>query len=372
MIFRFFFDRVPKRSARQLAWTEMATGALLPGGGAGGLAIGGWLMHLQGMPVRRILQRSSALFFLTSAVNVAVVAAAGALLATGIANGPHDVLRTGLPILAAVAAVAIVVAVPRVVDGRRDSDHWLSHLAAGIRDAEHTLRRPTWRLGGALGWLGFDIAVLWTVFHAVGDTPPVVALVLAYMLGYLANAIPVPGGIGVLDGGLAAALVIYGASATNAAAAVLVYHAIALWVPGIGGSIAYARLRRRLVGSTESAEVAENVLPIGVERGAVRARQATEGLDLDLPGAQRPGRNGAPAHHREWAEHAIQRDHSQQIVEEELARGPAEEERLERAEQPWLRQLRGGRAGREVDESVLAQLEFRGDRAEPGACFAEG
>src|SRR5437763_13719293 len=46
VIFRFFFDRVPKRSARQLAWTEMANGALLPDGGAGGLAIGGSRLHL--------------------------------------------------------------------------------------------------------------------------------------------------------------------------------------------------------------------------------------------------------------------------------------------------------------------------------------
>lgn len=72
VIFRMFFDRVPARAARRLAWTEMASGALLPGGGAGGLAIGGWLLRMQGMPLREIVQRSSGLFFLTSGVNVAV------------------------------------------------------------------------------------------------------------------------------------------------------------------------------------------------------------------------------------------------------------------------------------------------------------
>ena len=69
IVFRLFFDRVARRDARALAWTEMASGALLPGGGAGGLAIGGWLMHLTGAPTRWIVRRSSGLFFLTSAVN---------------------------------------------------------------------------------------------------------------------------------------------------------------------------------------------------------------------------------------------------------------------------------------------------------------
>lgn len=49
VVFRMFFDEIPVGPARELAWAEMATGALLPGGGAGGLAVGGWLMHLAGM-----------------------------------------------------------------------------------------------------------------------------------------------------------------------------------------------------------------------------------------------------------------------------------------------------------------------------------
>jgi hypothetical protein len=60
IVFRLFFDRVPGLDARALAWTSMASGALLPGGGVGGLAIGGWLIHLTGAPTRwivRALQR---------------------------------------------------------------------------------------------------------------------------------------------------------------------------------------------------------------------------------------------------------------------------------------------------------------------------
>ena len=52
-----------------------------------------------------------------------------------------------------------------------------------------------------------------------------------------------PGGIGALDGGLTAALVLYGADPASAAAAVLAYHAIVLWIPTLLGTIAFLRLR---------------------------------------------------------------------------------------------------------------------------------
>ena len=49
----------------------------------------------------------------------------------------------------------------------------------------------------------------------------------------------------MLEGGLAGTLIAYGAPATQAAAAVVVYHAIAFWIPSLGGLAGYARLRRR-------------------------------------------------------------------------------------------------------------------------------
>jgi uncharacterized membrane protein YbhN (UPF0104 family) len=117
-------------------------------------------------------------------------------------------------------------------------------LLAGIREAGSVLRRPTWRLAGAFGYLWFDIAVLWAALHAIGDTPPLAAIALGYLIGYLANGLPVPGGIGVLDAGLAGALTLYGVPAVHATAAVLVYHAIALWLPGAGGLLGFAVAQR--------------------------------------------------------------------------------------------------------------------------------
>jgi uncharacterized membrane protein YbhN (UPF0104 family) len=249
VVFRHFFTGVPAQGARDLAWTEMGSGALLPGGGVGSLAVGGWLLHLAGMPTRKIVRNSSGLFFLTSAMNVAALTAGGLLLASGLSGGRHDLLRVGLPILAGSLAVGMVLATGPL--RRRHppvfaDSSWAAQLVGGIDAAEDSLRHPSWRLVGAIGYLGFDIAVLWATLSGVGYSPPLAVLILGYIIGYLANVIPVPGAVGVLEGGLAGVLVLYGAPITEATAGVLVYHAIAFWIPSIGGLLGYRRLRRHL------------------------------------------------------------------------------------------------------------------------------
>jgi uncharacterized membrane protein YbhN (UPF0104 family) len=247
VIFRLFFDEVPSGQARELAWTEEASGALLPTGGVGALAIGAWLLRRAGMSTRQIVERSSALFFLTSATNVAGLVGAGAMLATGAMGGTNTLVLTGVPILLGVASTALTLALPvliRRTHGRRWPT-WLIALTAGIDGAVHALLRPNWRLLGAAAYLGFDIAALGAAFAATGHPIPVDALILGYLIGYIANMLPVPGGFGVLEAGLAGTLILYGAPATQAAAAVVVYHAIAFWIPSLGGLIGYGRLCRR-------------------------------------------------------------------------------------------------------------------------------
>lgn len=246
VLFRLFFDRLPSSDARLLAWTEQASGALLPGGGVGGLAIGGWLMHLTGARTAWIVRRSGGLFFLTTALNSAAIIGAGLALILG-ASGPDDLIRVVPPTALATVATAAVAALPLILRSRPHAPRWIRGISAGVDEAESTtFKRPSLRLIGGLGYLGFDIAVLWVCLAAVGGASSVPAVILAYNIGYLANALPIPGGIAVLDAGLTGALTLYGVSATHAAAAVVVYHAIALWTPSLGGLIAYLRLRPRL------------------------------------------------------------------------------------------------------------------------------
>jgi uncharacterized membrane protein YbhN (UPF0104 family) len=198
-----------------------------------------------GDPKRRLLERASTLLVLINAASVAAVGVAGALLLSGGVTGPHDFLRAGLPILVSVAITGGVAAIPFVV--RRAGDRaptWIVQLAEGVSGTGRTLHQPNWRALGAVGYPIFDMAALWATCAATGHTPGFAALIVAYNVGYLTSIVPIPAGVGVLDGGLAAALIFYGASPPAALAATLVYHALAVWVPALGGLVAWALLRR--------------------------------------------------------------------------------------------------------------------------------
>jgi uncharacterized protein (TIRG00374 family) len=120
----------------------------------------------------------------------------------------------------------------------------LETTAASIRDTYALLRRPDWRIIGSIAYLWCDIAVLVACFAAIGPVPPIASIVLAYQIAYLSNIIPVPGGIGVLDGSMVGMLVLYGIDARASTAAEVVYHGISLWVPAVWGTIAFILLRR--------------------------------------------------------------------------------------------------------------------------------
>ena len=173
------------------------SGALLPGGGVGSLAVGGWLLHLAGMPTRQILQRSSGLFFLTSAINVMVLAAGGLRPAPwGSEAALTMCCGRGCRLPSPWPPSSSVLGMPRImhrVSSRLPAPAWLEDIGTGIPAARDALLRPSWRLLGALGYLLFDMAVLWTTLAAVGPAPPVAALAVAYLAGISPNVAPYPG-----------------------------------------------------------------------------------------------------------------------------------------------------------------------------------
>ena len=321
VIFRLSFERIPAREARALAWTEMSSGALLPGGGVGGLAIGGWLISLTGQRTDWIIRRSSSLFFLTTAVNSAAVI--GSSIALLIAGGEHHhTLRAWLPLLLVVPATVIVASLPWTVGRRRSATRpWLAGVIDGIGDAWRTAATLNWRLLGALGYLFFDIAVLWATFSAVGHPPTPPVLILGYTIGYLANSLPVPGGVGVLDAGLAGALLLYGASPVHAVAAVLVYHAIAFWIPSLGGVVAYAWLRPRLLDSvtdsdTPATDDAETRTLEGDSDDRTSTTHQTDEGRLGRVPDQRLRARPIPRDRRQTPRHAIPRANRRTVTQE--------------------------------------------------------
>jgi len=70
---------------------------------------------------------------------------------------------------------------------------------------------------------------------------------MAYLVGMLANSLPIPGGFVAVEGGLVGMLVLFGVHpASVAVGAVLVYRAISLWVPAVIGSLAFLSLRNEI------------------------------------------------------------------------------------------------------------------------------
>jgi uncharacterized membrane protein YbhN (UPF0104 family) len=245
IVFRRFFPEPSRSAGRQIAWMAMGAGAVLPGGNFSSAATTGWLLR-HNIGARSLLERCGALLCFLTLFGFFINAVAGAFLLVGIGRGPHDLEHTGIPIL--VSMVVIGSATAAMVLGRRyggRGHNGARAVAASLGSAWSSVCNPHWRMLGAAGFLWLDMAALWAACRATGHPLGVLALALAYFIGYLASMIPMPAGLAVLDTGLVGALVLYGFSPAASVAAVLVYHAISVWVPGVGGLAAWLRTRRR-------------------------------------------------------------------------------------------------------------------------------
>ena len=58
---------------------------------------------------------------------------------------------------------------------------------------------------------------------------------MAYFIGPLGNVLPMPGGIGGVEGGMIGALLAFGLPGGRAVVAVLAYRAISFWLPTLPG-----------------------------------------------------------------------------------------------------------------------------------------
>jgi uncharacterized membrane protein YbhN (UPF0104 family) len=252
-----FCSRTSWRTSWEIGWSELAVGSLVPASGAGGLALGAWILSQGGMPADKIARRSVAFFLIKSSVNFVAVAVIGTAMALGLV-GPHrSLLLTALPAALAVAVIAAVLLVPRLGRGRDPGEDdgrarrvWIAVRRAvidGTGEAVQIVRGGNVLLiGGAIGYWAFDNAVLWAMYRAFDTTVPLSVVLMGYLIGQLGGLLPIPGGIGGIDGGLIGTLVVYGAPAAATAAAVLAYRVILFWLPLIVGGVAFASLRHGL------------------------------------------------------------------------------------------------------------------------------
>ena len=111
------------------------------------------------------------------------------------------------------------------------------------------------------------------MFHAFGSPPPFTVIWMAYFVGMLGNLLPLPGGLGGVEGGMIGAFAAFGVDFNLAVLAVLSYRGDLLLA-------AHAPRRRRLLPAAphggslargterRAARIARSAAP--AERGAAR------------------------------------------------------------------------------------------------------
>jgi uncharacterized membrane protein YbhN (UPF0104 family) len=265
ILFRTVFGRgVPRidwRVSVEIPLAGIAAIRLVAAAGAGGVAVTAWALRRAGMSAPVIACRMVASLVLQYSVYLGAVIVCGLGLWTGLFGRGGSAVITVVPAACGavlVAAVLSLALLPRDLERRLerlgDSPRAFGRLAkllakapdtlgSGVRTAGDLVRERRLGLLGAVAYWGFDIAVLGVCFHAFGSVVPVAVLVMGYFLGTLGSLLPLPGGIGGVEGGMIGAFVAFDVPADTALIAVLAYRAISFWLPTLPGIAGYLVLR---------------------------------------------------------------------------------------------------------------------------------
>ncbi len=264
------FQAVFVRAGSQLSWREsyqitmagLAATRLFSAGGAGGLVLMAWALRQAGMKKRAVADRTISFLVMQYLIYTTAMIVCGFGLRYGVFPGAAPISMTLIP-----ASLALIVTIlglsiafvptdfERRLRGFAARQGRIGRLAqrlanapaaasAGMRDAlAHIRERDPALLGAVLFW-GFQIAVVWAAFRAFGDAPPLAVLIMGFFVGMLGNLLPLPGGIGGVDGGMIGAYAAFGVDAGLAVVAVLVFRGFTFWLPTLPGAIAYLQLRK--------------------------------------------------------------------------------------------------------------------------------
>jgi uncharacterized protein (TIRG00374 family) len=248
----------------QVTMAGLAATRLFSAGGAGGILLTYWALRKAGMERRQSVCRMVAFLVVLYSVYLVAIVVFGVLLRTGALSGEAPLSGTIIP--AALAAVAIVIGILLALlpdDFERRIERHTSGrfgkiakrlatapatFAQGTRTAITFVRDPSsaaMAFGGAIGFWGANIAILWASFHAFDVSVPLGVVIQGFFLGMVANLFPfAPGGVGAVDAGMIGAFVLFGVPSAEVFAAVLTYRVIAFWLPIPPGIVAFFQLRK--------------------------------------------------------------------------------------------------------------------------------
>jgi uncharacterized protein (TIRG00374 family) len=250
------------RESYEITMAGLAATRLFATAGAGGVALTAWALRRSGMEPRLVACRMVAFMVLLYVIYAGSLLLDGIGLGTGLFPGGGSFAITIIPAIVAAVLFAIAGAVAmlpgdverrleRWASGSGRLAHWVARAvtvpalaASGVRTAIDLIRSRNVGLLGAVAWWGFDISVLWAMFHAFGSPPPFTVIWMAYFVGTLGNLLPLPGGLGGVEGGMIGAFAAFGVDFNLAVLAVLSYRAISFWLPTPLGAVAYLQLRR--------------------------------------------------------------------------------------------------------------------------------
>jgi uncharacterized membrane protein YbhN (UPF0104 family) len=260
LLFHGVFSRGEHRvgyiRAAQIGVGELGAFVVVPTG-AGGPALRIWALMRDGMPFPTVMVRSviHAVIFNIPYIAAAVVLGLGVALGLGPGHAPLAVALAPLGVVA--VAVAFAFGATRLARRQWDepTDRWrrigrdvLQAIPVGVRELPTSLRRPGLVLA-AIGYWAGDCGVLVVAFHAAHGSASLGVIVLAYMLGQLGNALPLPGGVGGVEPLMLGVLTSSGVDAGLAAAAIVLYRFVSLGIQAVAGAIAAATLTTAGVGS---------------------------------------------------------------------------------------------------------------------------
>jgi uncharacterized membrane protein YbhN (UPF0104 family) len=256
------FADVPGRLTWKMGGAQMAANVVMPT--AGNTAVGYWTLTSIGWKLEPFAERTAVLIIAPTAPNVLLIIVFGLGMGLHVFGGPHDWWLTFLP--AAIALAIIVLAIWAARWGHRLAERthrrWLREglrvLSTGVTGTVEVLRRRDWRVIGTWVEIFASIGALWAALIAVGEHLPFAVVAMGFLVGQVAQVVPIPGGIGAIDAGVTGALVLYGANFDKAAAGELIAHALALAVPLLAGLIPFALLPRE-IHRTKSATAAASV-----------------------------------------------------------------------------------------------------------------
>ena len=271
--------RIDWRASYQITMAGLAATRLFAAGGAGGIALTAWALRGAGMARRTVADKTLAFLILTYAVYMAALVICGFGLYWGLLPGPAPFAITVIPGIFGLVVIVLGLGLSRVppdlqrrLEGFARSGGRLARFgqllsnapaafSAGMRESLCHVRERDPALLGALAYWAFNIAVLWACFHAFGDPPPLAVIIMGYFVGFLGNLLPLPGGIGGVDGGMIGAFAAFGVPLSLVVPAVLAYRVFTFWLPTIPGAIAYLQLRRTVAGWRDERHRAEIAAP---------------------------------------------------------------------------------------------------------------